>query len=459
MKKTKTFYVSRTDPAALLAILLLFCAAAALCVLSFRSGLLRDRPFRVLLLAAGELLTAAIVLFQGREFFYRTGTSVVFICLFEVLLAAPLSAGWRTAVLIVSYACVALLYRLIVSGELERRIFLPVLAVLAVPALLVRGLPLRMDLLPQLFALCGILLLCLSMKEHSDGLYHRALGDRSDGRLVRSLDPMIAVGVYTMPDRNGANTLFKDSLDITDLERYLHAKRRTDIPHLSTIQIFLTAYCRMIAEYPALNRFIAGEKIYTRDGDILFNMTIKKKMTIDGEETFIKLHLTPEETLYTVSEKLEAVFREGKEEEGSDFDRTTSVIRIIPGLLKKFTVWLLKVLDYFGLVPAFLLEVSPFHGSIYFTSLASLGIPPVFHHLYDFGNLPVFLCMGEKYKKTTLLEDGTVETRKFMDFTINSDERICDGFYYSRAFKALKRYLLHPELLEVPPETVQRDVP
>ena len=45
------------------------------------------------------------------------------------------------------------------------------------------------------------------------------------------------------------------------------------------------------------------------------------------------------------------------------------------------------VLDYFGFLPRWLTKLSPFHGSVYITSMASLGIPPIFHHLYDFGNV------------------------------------------------------------------------
>ena len=58
-----------------------------------------------------------------------------------------------------------------------------------------------------------------------------------------------------------------------------------------------------------------------------------------------------------------------------------------------------------------------------------------------FGNLPVFLCMGDKYKKKEIKDDGSVETRKYMKYTFVSDERICDGFCYSRALKAFRHYL------------------
>ena len=44
------------------------------------------------------------------------------------------------------------------------------------------------------------------------------------------------------------------------------------------------------------------------------------------------------------------------------------------------------------LVPKELTDLSPFHGSIFITSMGSLGIPPIYHHLYDFGNIPVFVA-------------------------------------------------------------------
>ena len=57
--------------------------------------------------------------------------------------------------------------------------------------------------------------------------------------------------------------------------------------------------------------------------------------------------------------------------------RGQPLLTLIPGVFLKFTVWLLKTLDYFGMLPKFLLEVSPFHGSLFFTSMGSLGIPPI----------------------------------------------------------------------------------
>ena len=453
MKKLKTCYVIPDSLPVILAAGLILAAAAVKLIFAIHSGTF---CIRIVLLCLAAVWLAVTVFKKGRELFYR---SAVPAALMFLLILSPGDKGWQRALIVVLTAAGALLYGLAVSGKLTKKAAIPAVGICAVLAAVIKGKFTLQELLPYGLAVCGFLLLLAVMKEHSDGAYHRYWGDRPDGRLVRSLDPMTYVGIYAMPDRNGAHTMFADTIDVTDLDHYIHTKRKEDLPRLSALQIFLTAYCRTIAECPMINRFISGQKIYTRDGDIVFNMTIKKKMTLDGEETVVKLHLTPEETLYTVSEKLENLFAEGRKGDDLEFDNVAGIIRIIPGILKKFVFWLLKLMDYFGLIPNALLEVSPFHGSIFFTSMASLGIPPVYHHLYDFGNLPVFLCMGDKHKKKEQQEDGSFETRKYMKYTVVSDERICDGFCYSRALKAFKRYLQHPELLEQPPETVNHDVP
>ena len=134
------------------------------------------------------------------------------------------------------------------------------------------------------------------------------------------------------------------------------------------------------------------------------------------------------------------------------------LLNLIPSVVLKFVVWLLKLLDYFGMLPKFLLELSPFHGSLFFTSMGSLGIKPIYHHLYDFGNLPVFGAFGMKRKALEVQEDGSVVQRKYIDVKFVTDERIVDGYYYATFFKYFSRLMRNPELLDVPPEEIVRDI-
>ena len=115
-------------------------------------------------------------------------------------------------------------------------------------------------------------------------------------------------------------------------------------------------------------------------------------------------------------------------------------------------------LGYFGLLPKFLLELSPFHGSLFFTSMGSLGIKPIYHHLYDFGNLPVFGAFGCKRRALEIQEDGSVVQKKYIDIKFVLDERIVDGYYYATFFKHYRSILRHPELLDVPPTEIVNDI-
>ena len=190
-------------------------------------------------------------------------------------------------------------------------------------------------------------------------------------------------------------------------------------------------------------------------------MTIKKDMTVEAPDTIIKLHLKPSDTMEEVYQKFHAAVAEVKNtsELDSEFDGVAKLLGMIPGVVLKFVVWLLKLLDYFGLLPRFLLEVSPFHGSVFFTSMGSLGIPAIYHHLYNFGNLPVFCAFGCKRREKELDSSGQPVDRKYIDYSFTLDERTCDGFYYATAFKHFRRLLQHPEQLEQAPDEIIHDIP
>ena len=66
--------------------------------------------------------------------------------------------------------------------------------------------------------------------------------------------------------------------------------------------------------------------------------------------------------------------------------------------------------------------------------------------------------MGKKYSKYEITKDGETEKKRYIDFVLTVDDRICDGHYYSRAFKRLQRLMEHPDELDIVPETVVEDI-
>ncbi|HOF99757.1 MAG TPA: hypothetical protein PK438_01630 [Clostridia bacterium] len=288
--------------------------------------------------------------------------------------------------------------------------------------------------------------------------YRRRWGDRKDGRKLRSLDPITRVSSYIMVNRSGASNYFIDSVDIDEIERYIRHKRRDEnLSGFGIMHVLIAAYVRCISQKPAANRFISGQKVYQRLG-IEINMAVKVEMTTEGAETIIKIRPERDATATDIYHLMTKEIEASRSASNSDFDKLAKVFNLIPGLVLKFAVWFLKLLDYFGLVPKSLLDLSPFHGSMFITSMGSLGIPPVFHHLYDFGNVPIFCSFGAKQRRTELLPDGAVTERRYITYTWVTDERICDGFYYSSAFKLIKSILKDPFQLDSPPEKVYEDV-
>ena len=287
----------------------------------------------------------------------------------------------------------------------------------------------------------------------------RRFGDRPDGYRLRSLQPISNVGAYIMPDRSGACVYFHDSFEVTEVENYIRKKRNEGLKGFGIMHVILASYVRVVSQRPKVNRFLSGQRVYSHGEDIVVLLTIKREMTLDSDETIIKMHFAPTDTADDIYWKLNRLIDENRTANpDSNFDSTAKILGFIPGILLKNAVWFLKLLDYFGLLPRSLIEISPFHGSLFITSMGSLGVPPVYHHLYNFGNIPAFLSFGAKYKKIELKSDGTPVERKYVDYNVVCDERICDGFNLASAFKLMKSNLKNPHILDEKPETVQFDV-
>ena len=208
-----------------------------------------------------------------------------------------------------------------------------------------------------------------------------------------------------------------------------------------------------------MNRFIAGQRIYQRGDEIAICMMVKKSMELNAQESAIKVIFNPADSAEDVYRNLEAAIEEARQEGDSNlFDVVAKAINLMPALLIRVFISLLEFMDYFGFMPKIIHKASPFHSSMFVTNLGSLGIPPVYHHLYNFGTCPVFIAFGAKRTALEVQKDGSVEKHKYVDFTVVSDERITDGHYYATAFKQLDWILRHPDSLDEKPEQIIQDV-
>ena len=286
----------------------------------------------------------------------------------------------------------------------------------------------------------------------------RRMGDRKEGRLLRSLPGFAKFIPFIMPQRNDRYIHYEVAFEVTQLDRMLSKLRVEGYKGIGILHFLIAAYIRGISRMPGINRFVVGRRIYARN-NIEVVMTVKRALSIDATETTIQVVFEPTDTILDVYRKMTAKIDEIKSsEENNGTEDFADVIARLPRFLIRFALTLLRVMDYFGWIPQSLLNVSPFHGSMIITDLGSLRIGPIYHHIYNFGTLPAFIAFGAKRHAYELNRRGEMVDKKYVDCKFVLDEGIVDGHYWAQMLLAYRYMFEHPEMLLSPPGKVVEDI-
>ena len=289
--------------------------------------------------------------------------------------------------------------------------------------------------------------------------YKRRFGDRKDGRMLRSLPGFNKFIPFIMPTKNDALNAYEEAFEVTTVDRRLRQLRVNGYKGIGFLHFIIAAYIRVISRFPGFNRFVVGRRVFSAGDDIAIVMTVKRSLAIDATETTIKVHFKPTDTIFDVYRKMNEKINEIKiSEDNNGTEDFADAVARLPRFLIRFAIQVLRILDYFGLLPEALTEISPFHGSLIVTDLGSLRIGPVYHHIYNFGTLPVFIAFGAKRHAYEINRQGQVVDNKYIDVKVVMDERTIDGHYFAQGLQAMRYLFLHPEILEVPPAQVIDDI-
>ena len=288
--------------------------------------------------------------------------------------------------------------------------------------------------------------------------YKRRFGDRKDGRLLRSLPAFNKFMPFIMPTRNDGCNQYEESFEVSAVDRRLRKLRVDGYKGIGILHFIIAAYIRGLSMLPGLNRFVVGRRIYARN-NIQVVMTVKRSLSLDATETTIKVQFEPTDTIFDVYRKMNEKIDEVKTSEGNNnTEDVAEALSRLPRFLLRFAILVLRIFDYFGWLPEMLTDASPFHGSMIITDLGSLRIGPIYHHIYNFGTLPVFIAFGAKRHAYELDRHGNMVNRKYVDCKLVLDERTVDGHYYAQFLQAFRYIFQHPEILETPPTKVVADV-
>lgn len=270
------------------------------------------------------------------------------------------------------------------------------------------------------------------------------------------MDPFQKIMPYLMRTRTDSMNMFEENLPCETMDDYIGEQLRCG-RRLTYMHIVIAAVVRLIALRPQLNRFVVRGRIFTRP-KIWVSFVVHQNLRSDAAGTTIKLCFEGTETIYEVADKIDAaILKETTQKtESNSTDKLAKVLMDIPGPLIRFAVNTLIWMDRHDMLPKSIIEASPFHTSLFLTNLRSLGINHIFHHVYEFGTTGLFIAIG-KEKNTPALEGTEIVRRKTMGFGLVSDERFCDGLYFARSLKLLKKFVTNPKLLEMPLEAKVED--
>lgn len=268
---------------------------------------------------------------------------------------------------------------------------------------------------------------------------------RPDGTRVKGLTPIVQALPHIMPKRFDAQNWASDYVDEDIVKGFIRRKRREG-RHVTHMSVLVAAYYKAALENPKVNCFIMNRKVYQRNHFCFSFVILKKRADGTPDETSLKVFLKPEDDVFTISQKIKDQIDQNQDAvHNNSTDRFANIAFSIPGLAR-FVFWLAYRLDLHGLLPRKVIDLSPFHTSLFITNLASINTSYIFHHCYEFGTTSVFVCMG-KPVPDPLAPAGS--RKKLMPLGVVMDERIATGIEYSRFFAAFERYLKKPELLEV----------
>lgn len=281
---------------------------------------------------------------------------------------------------------------------------------------------------------------------------------RRDAKLVKNLDPMHIIVPLLYPGRCDNEAYISERISLTNINEYLDKKNANlavktgdsdDVFKYTLFHMVVTAILKVLTQRPKMNYFIANGRIYSRN-DITASFVVKKKFSDSAAEALTVLKGEADDNLDSIHEKIRSQVYSCRGESLDSSTESMDILSKFPFFFVRFFVWFCRKLDLHGKVPQSLIESDPYYTSVVLSNLGSIKLKSGYHHLTNWGTNSLFCIVGEKKWRPFFEKDGSFEMRDSVELGITVDERLADGYYYSKSVRLLKKLLENPELLDKP---------
>jgi hypothetical protein len=281
----------------------------------------------------------------------------------------------------------------------------------------------------------------------------KRFGDRRDGTLLRNIDAMHFIMPNIFPNRCDNEAFISERIDLTAINQWIAENNKTESRYpYRLFNVIVTAFLKTVMLRPKMNRFIQNCNIYQRNY-LSAAFVVKKQFSDNGDEGLALIYAAEEDNIYSIHEKIRAVVQEVRSDKLDESSEAMDIFNKMPRFLSKSIIRFVRFLDRHGKVPKFLIATDPYYSSILLSNLGSIKLKSGYHHLANWGTNSLFVIVGEKAMTPVYDEAGNATMRETVELGLTVDERIADGYYYSKSVKLLKHLLENPELLEKPLNT------
>ena len=265
--------------------------------------------------------------------------------------------------------------------------------------------------------------------------------DRKDGKVITiDNDPFHSIVPYVMPKRTESEVCATENFDVTKLLKYLEKYNKKNGTNIKMFHAFCVAIGKTLYHRPKMNIFISGRRYYQRK-DITLSFVAKQKFADEAIETLMFMKINPEDTILNISSQILGDVNSARTNGANDLDSTMNFVGKLPRFILEIVFWVIRKLEYFGIMPEALMKGDPNYSSVLISNLGSIKSVSCYHHLSNYGTCSIMATIG------TILDQ---DKKKVLPVTITFDERIADGFYYAKSFRLIKYMLENPEELFKP---------
>jgi hypothetical protein len=253
---------------------------------------------------------------------------------------------------------------------------------------------------------------------------------RNDRDITRDIAPYRRMLAHVTPNRGSAEVSFRQTVDLGRTLPWLKANSTEERP-LRLLHVYLAAAARVLHERPRLNRYCTGTRFFQRDG-VWVTVSAKKSLDDGAKVVMLKIPLLADDTPHSIQERLAEALAPSRRGEVIAQEKEFDLFLALPDFMVGWAVSLAHWLDRRHWLPGFLVDPDGLFTSMVVANLGSVGLDAAGHHLYEWGNCPLFVVIGR-------IDQDRVEVQ----YTF--DERVEDGLYCALSLKVLLSLLEDPE--------------